>query len=121
LPARFHSIVNAQLTCYKTAVNTGIARGILYFPHDICPQFFQRLDFQAGKIVSYGYEVWQGQSLLYYYDSQPHPDDPSFAGTHPHHKHIAPDVKHHRIPAPDLRFDGPNLEFLIREIETHLR
>ena len=37
--------------------------------------------------------------------------------THPHHKHIPPDIKHNRIPAPGLSFDEPNLPFLIREVE----
>jgi len=73
-----------------------------------------------GQIVSYGYEVWRGSTKLYWYDSQSHPDDPSLAATHPHHKHIPPDVKHHRIPAPDLNFARPNLPFLIEEIEREL-
>jgi hypothetical protein len=46
-----------------------------------------------------------------------HPNDPSLANTHPHHKHVPPDMKHHRIPAPDLSFIRPNLPFLIEEIE----
>ncbi len=40
--------------------------------------------------------------------------------THPHHKHILPDIKHHRIPAPDLSFTRPNLPFLIQEIERQV-
>ncbi|MEN8215749.1 MAG: hypothetical protein ABFS56_05115 [Pseudomonadota bacterium] len=31
------------------------------------------------------------------------------ASTHPHHKHIPPDIKHNRIPAPILSFTHPNL------------
>ncbi len=37
--------------------------------------------------------------------------------THPHHKHVPPDIKHNRIPAPGLSFTQINLPFLIREIE----
>jgi hypothetical protein len=44
------------------------------------------------------------------------PNDPTLASTHPHHKHIPPDIKHHRIPAPGLSFTQPNLPFLIEEI-----
>lgn len=44
----------------------------------------------------------------------------TLAGTHPHHKHVAPDIKHHRVPASGLSFTQPNLPFLIREIETTL-
>ncbi len=40
--------------------------------------------------------------------------------THPHHKHIPPDIKHNRVPAPGLSFTQPNLPFLIEEIEREL-
>jgi hypothetical protein len=66
----------------------------------------------------YGYEVWRGNEKLYWYDSQPHPDDPALRSTHPHHKHIPPDIKHHRISAPEMSFIQPNLPVLIREIEA---
>ena len=72
---------------------------------------------QPGRITSYGYEIWRGDEKVYWYDSQPHPNDPALAATDPHHKHIPPDIKHHRIPAPELSFTRPNLPFLIREIE----
>lgn len=44
----------------------------------------------------------------------------ALASTHPHHKHIPPDIKHNRIPAPSLGFTQPNLPFLIQEIEQTL-
>lgn len=53
-------------------------------------------------------------------DSQPHPNDPTLQMTHPHHKHIPPDMKHHRISAPAMSFVQPNLPALIEEIETLL-
>ena len=71
-----------------------------------------------GRIQGYGYEVWRGNELLYWYDSQPHPSEPSLASTDPHHKHVPPDIKHNRVPAPGLVFDAPNLPFLIAEIES---
>jgi len=75
------------------------------------------LDDGLIQIVSYGYEVWRGAEKLYWYDSQPHPDDATLVSTLPHHKHVPPDIKHHRIPAPGLSFKLPNLPFLIAEIE----
>ncbi len=76
----------------------------------------------SGVVIeAYGYELWQGEKKLYWYDSQPHPDDPTLASTHPHHKHVLPDIKHHRIPAPQLSFTRPNLPSLIQEIEELLR
>ncbi|MCK4763951.1 MAG: hypothetical protein KAW12_17245 [Candidatus Aminicenantes bacterium] len=47
-------------------------------------------------------------------------NNPTLAGTHPHHKHIPPDIKHHRIPAPNMSFDRSNLPVLIKEIEELL-
>ncbi len=83
---------------------------------------YERLTWDTGplNLEGYSYEVWHGGEKLYWYDSQPHPDDPTLASTAPHHKHVPPDIKHHRIPAPGLSFTSPNLTFLIREIETAL-
>lgn len=77
----------------------------------------QLLSFDAVEIEDYGYEVWQDEELLYWYDSQPHPHIVELQATHPHHKHLPPDIKHNRVPAPGLSFTQPNLPFLIAEIE----
>jgi len=69
-------------------------------------------------IDAYSNEIWRSKELLYWYDSQPHPNNPSLQSTHPHHKHIPPDMKHNRIPAPELSFSSPNLPTLIAEIEA---
>jgi hypothetical protein len=71
-------------------------------------------------LVRYGYEVWHGEQKLFWYDSQAHPNDPTLASTHPHYKHIPPDIKHNRIPAPGMSFSQPNLPLLIAEIEQML-
>jgi hypothetical protein len=83
----------------------------------------QRLLFHRlpGVIDEYGYEVWKGDEKLYWYDSQPHPGDSTLQSTHPHHKHVPPDIKHHRIPAPDMSFTRPNLPVLIREVEVLMK
>lgn len=47
------------------------------------------------------------------YGPQPHLHIPEVASTHPHHKHVPPDIKHHRLPAPHLSFAQPDLPFLI--------
>ncbi len=79
-------------------------REFLYF---LSPEFIRR----------YGYLVKKDSDVLYWYDSQPHPNNPALQSTHPHHKHVPPDIKHNRIPAPELSFYEPNLTFLIHEIE----
>ncbi|NTU42780.1 MAG: hypothetical protein HGA78_06960 [Nitrospirales bacterium] len=65
----------------------------------------------------YGYEVWRNGEKIYWYDAQPHPEEPSLQETHPHHKHIPPDIKHNRVPASGMSFITANIPFLIREIE----
>ncbi|MBI2948160.1 MAG: hypothetical protein HYY23_10975 [Verrucomicrobia bacterium] len=80
----------------------------------------ERILFDRLPIVidSYGYEVWRGAEKLFWYDAQPHPQDPQLQVSHPHHKHVPPDMKHNRIPAPQMSFTRPNLPVLIEEIET---
>jgi hypothetical protein len=54
---------------------------------------------------------------LFFLLADPHPNVPELRSTHPHHKHVPPDIKHHRIPAPEMSFTRPNLPFLIEEVE----
>lgn len=100
---------------------TGTAEGEVLFTHGFRLRVREELDFCAGLITSYGYEVYQGEERLYWYDDFPHPNDPSLAATYPHHKHVPPDIKRHRMPAPELSFARPNLPLLIQEIEERIR
>ena len=77
----------------------------------------EELDFAAGLISSYGYEIYRGEERLYWYDDFPHPNDPTLSFNYPHHKHIPPDIKHHRVPAPGISFNQPNLPLILKEIE----
>jgi hypothetical protein len=119
---RFPSILSSTLVLVSTGVATATVRGEITFESDITLVVAEAITFarQRGRITSYGYEVWQGAVKLYWYDSQPHPDDPYLAETHPHHKHVPPDIKRNRIPAPGLSFKKSNLPFLIEEIEREL-
>lgn len=118
LPAAYLSISRSSLTVIRRGAKTALLTGEL----DVAGYRLvvrEKLSFadNSFRIFSYGYEVWRGDEKLYWYDSQAHPDDPTLAATHPHHKHVPPDIKHNRIPAPGLSFEQPNLPFLIREIE----
>jgi hypothetical protein len=95
---------------------TGTAEGEILFSSGIRLRMREELDFDAQRIAAYGYEVYRGDERLYWYDDFPHPHDPLLASTFPHHKHVPPDIKHHRVPAPEIRFDQPNLPFLMDEI-----
>jgi len=127
------------LVYIPTGTLFGRVEGMLSFKGDIILCVREYLNFELGAIMRYGYEVsrahispdapsfptvaeycqasYAHKDKLYWYDSFPHPNDPSLAATDPHHKHIPPDIKHHRVPAPNLSFTKPNLPFLIQEIE----
>ena len=118
LTQQFPFMRRLTLTFVRRGVSLARVAGELYFDHDIRLVIRERVvyDRLPAVIDAYGYEVWQGEEKLYWYDSQPHPQDPLLQSTHPHHKHVPPDPKHHRIPASALSFTQPNLPALIDEI-----
>jgi len=122
LPEQFPSILHSMLVVVQRGRSYAELSGEVVFAAGYRLVVYERLtwDTDLVSIEGYGYEVWQGSDELYGYDSQPHPHEPSLASTHPHHKHLLPDIKRHRIPAPGLSFTTPNLPFLIGEIETTL-
>ncbi len=120
LNEQFPSVRRSTVTFIRRGAALARVAGELDFDHDIRLVVRERLVYHRLPAVIdwYGYEVWRGSEKLYWYDSQPHPNDPILQSTYPHHKHIPPDIKHHRIPAPKMRFSQPNLPALIHEIET---
>ena len=94
--------------------------GELFFDHGTRLVVRERILFHRLPAIIdwYGYEVWRDEEKLHWYDSQPHPDDPTLESTHPHHKHVLPNIKHNRMPAPEKSFTQPNLPVLIQEIEA---
>lgn len=119
LSQHYHSIRRSTLVVIRRGAAVAVLRGEVELPGGIRLVVREKLSFaqSPGEIKGYGYEVWRDDEQLHWYDSQPHPDDPSLASTHPHHKHVAPSIKHSRIPALGLSFTQPNLPFLIEEIE----
>lgn len=120
LTQHYPSIVRSTLVVIRRGATIAVLNGEIELEGGYRLIVREKLSFARvpGAIIGYGYEVWHKDQELFWYDSQPHPDDPTLADTHPHHKHIPPDIKHHRVPAPGLSFDQPNLPFLIAEIES---
>ncbi len=116
----FPSIRRSTVTFVRRGASLARITGELYFDRDIRLVVRERVLYHRlpGVIDEYGYEVWRGDEKLYWYDTQPHPNEPLLQSTHPHHKHLPPNIKHNRIPAPDMSFTRPNLPVLIREIEA---
>lgn len=115
---QFPSVVRSTVMFSRRGASLGRVSGKLHFDHEFRLVDRERILYDRLPMVIdwYGYEVWQGPQKVYWYDSQPHPNGPALQSTHPHHKHILPDIKHNRIPAPEMNFTRPNLPALIREI-----
>lgn len=112
------NVDHSTVAVWSASPYTGTAEGEVWFKGNIRLRMREELDFDAGLITSYGYEVYRDDEKLYWYDDFPHPQDASLAPTFPHHKHIPPDIKRNRVPSPDISFSHPNLPALIREIEV---
>ena len=118
LPQRYPVAMRSTLVVIRRGAEVVIVQGEIELPQGFRLVVREKVIFTdlSGAIETYGYEVWRGSDQLYWYDSQAHPSDLSLASTHPHHKHIHPDIKHNRAPAPGLSFTQPNLLLLIEEI-----
>lgn len=122
LQKNFPSVQQSTVTFFRKGASLARIAGELFFALDVRVVVRERLTYSRlpVQIDWYGYEVWQGSEKLYWYDPQPHPSEPSLQSTHPHHKHIPPDIKHNRIPASNMSFTRPNLPAIIEEIEKLL-
>lgn len=122
LAAAFPLVRRSTLTFARLGSSLARVTGEVHFDHGIRLVIRERLLYDRSPLLIdwYGYEVWQADRKLYWYDSQPHPNDSDLQSTHPHHKHVPPDIKHHRFPAPNMSFSRPNLPELIREIEAFI-
>ena len=119
LAKNFSSIQRSTITFIRKGASLARVAGELFFDHDIRVEVRERLTYSRlpALIDWYGYEVWQGSEKLFWYDPQPHPNEPTLQSTHPHHKHVPPDIKHNRIPAPNMNFTSANLPKIIQEVE----
>jgi hypothetical protein len=114
------TVDHSTIAVWSESPYTGVAEGEVFFAQGFRLRIREELDFDAALITAYGYEVYLEGERLYWYDDFPHPNDPTLAATHPHHKHIPPDIKHNRIPASGLSFSEPNLPFIVEEIEAYI-
>jgi hypothetical protein len=110
-------VTRSTITVWSVSPYTAVAEGELFFVGGFRLRMREEIDFDELIIASYGYEAYQEAEKLYWYDDFPHPNDPTLASTHPHHKHVPPNIKQNRIPAPGLSFTKPNLPQIIAEFE----
>ncbi len=119
LQQSFPVIKSSSLVVIRRGKRVAMLQGELIFAHGYRVSVRERLSYEAETVVieSYGYELWHNAEKIAWYDSQPHPHDSTLASTHPHHKHVQPNIKRNRLPAPQISFIRPNLPVLIQEIE----
>ena len=122
LTEQFPVIQRSTLRLIRRGTTLARVEGELYFTKDVWIAIREQIVYHRlpAVIDEYGYEIRQKEKKLYWYDSQPHPNDSTLQSTHPHHKHIPPDMKHNRIPAEGMSFVQPNLPILIHEIQELL-
>ena len=65
-------IKSSTLSVWSDSPYTGIAEGEILFGNGLRLRMREEVDFDAGIIVSYGYEVYRGEERLYWYDDFPH-------------------------------------------------
>lgn len=84
LTEQFPSVRRSTVTLIRRGASLARVAGELYFAHDLRLVLRERLvyDRLPISIEWYGYEVWRGEENLYWYDSQPHPDEPLLQSTH---------------------------------------
>jgi len=115
LPQQYPEIAFSSLHLYPVSRGTAILRGSIRFHGGLELRIFELLDFIAGCIADYSYDVVWSQEPVRWYDPQPHPEIAEPASTFPHHRHEPPAIKQNRRPAPGLSFTNPNLHTLIAD------
>jgi len=79
LSEQFPLIPQSTVRFIRRGVSLARVTGELHFDHSIRLVVRERVVYQRLPVTidSYGYEIWCGDEKLYWYDSQPHPNDPT--------------------------------------------
>ena len=79
------SIARSTIVFVRVGASMAKVSGELFLKNGIRLVVRERLFFDRLPLVidSYGYEAWRGDKKLYWYDSQPHPGEPSLQSSHP--------------------------------------
>ena len=120
LPEHYASIRHSTLVLASIGRTLAKLEGQLTFAGDVVLDVWELIDFAAGRLRNYSYEIYRAGEKIAWYDPFEHPHIPALASTYPHHKHIPPDIKHQRVPAPGISFEQPNLPTLIEEFESDI-
>ncbi len=96
LTEQFPSIRRSTVTFVRLGATLARVTGELHFDQGVRAVVRERVLYHRLPAVIdwYGYEVWQGEKKLYWYDSQPHPNDPALqsSGWFPYFVRTARDI-----------------------------
>ncbi len=120
LQKRYPVIQHSTLVLAPIGPALAKLEGQVTFERNVMLDVWELVDFEDGRIRSYSYEIYHAGEKIVWYDPFEHPHIPELASTHPHHKHMLPDIKRHRVPAPGISFEQPNLPTVIQEIEREI-
>ena len=83
LKQQFKSITHSTVILTRRGAFLARVSGELQFDHGIKLIVRERILYHRLPVVidEYGYEVWYGKEKLFWYDAQPHPDDPTLQKT----------------------------------------
>lgn len=78
LTEQFTVVRQSNMTLVRLGATLARVSGELHFAKEIRLVIRERILSHRLPVVIdwYGYEVWRGTEKLYWYDSQPHPNDP---------------------------------------------
>jgi hypothetical protein len=117
LQRQYPKITGSTLVVKRHGNYWAEVEGVLHFAGNYTALVREVVDFSKNNFIKrYGYLVKKDDEIMYWYNSQEHPNEPALQVSHPHHKYIPPNIKHHRIPTKELSFQEPNLPFLIQEL-----
>jgi hypothetical protein len=67
-------VERSTLAVWSTSPYTGVAEGEVFFIGGFRLRVREELDFNAGLITAYGYEIYRGDQRLCWWDDFPHPE-----------------------------------------------
>ncbi|MBI3972725.1 MAG: hypothetical protein HY332_15725 [Chloroflexi bacterium] len=117
LPDRFARVERSTLVVAPIGRTLAKVEGQVSLRGGLTLDVWELVDFQAGRIRSYSYEIYRAGEKLAWYDPLEQPHIPELASTPPHHQHVQPNIRHNRVPAPGISLERPNLPGLIEAIE----
>jgi hypothetical protein len=120
LQQRYARIQRSTLVLATIGSTLAKLEGQVIFEGNVILDIWELIDFAAGRIRNYSYEIYLADEKIAWYDPFEHPHIAELASTYPHHKHIFPDLKHHRVPAPGISFEQLNLPTLIEAIQRDM-